>query len=156
MRYGDIILSAAREHQVEVGLLASIIKIESDGEPLAIRYEAKFFGKYIKPYTLHELPGYHPKVCSNITEKYLRSCSFGLCQVMGNTARIYGFRGEWLTQLLDPAANVPIGAKILRDMVDKTETLEEALLRWNGGSNKKYPDKVLKIREAGEWHALMV
>jgi soluble lytic murein transglycosylase-like protein len=70
-------------------------------------------------------------------------------QVMGQTARESGFGGEYMAELLDPAVNVRLGAKILKRHIDKFGE-RGGLLKYNGGADKTYPDKVLARVASGE------
>ena len=59
-----------------------------------MRYEPRFLSQYVAPlYTTGKI---------SATEAYTRSMSWGLMQVMGQTAREFGFDSPALTQLCDP------------------------------------------------------
>lgn len=154
-----IIKRAAMEHDVNIDLLCAVIHQESGGNPWASRFEPAFFDKYIKGKKPKELPGYFPplKVQTPQTENFNRSRSFGLFQIMGNTARLYGFNGDFLDALFDIPTNIDLGAKILSDLLKKNDNdTKKALLAWNGGGNKEYPDKVMEIINEGKAHYLLI
>ena len=77
-------------------------------------------------------------------------------QVMGETARVMGFKGQYLNELFQPHENIKYGVKWLARWYKKTEQdVEKTLLRYNGGGNKSYPRKVLQIKENGTWKPLL-
>ena len=147
--YGRLIVEHAQKHQISPKLIAAIIHQESKGNPWAVRREHQFFLKYLQYKTEQTIGGYVPQLCTFQTEKMLRSYSFGLMQIMGQTARENGFEGEYLTQLCDPATNIEVGVKLIKKFVDSTKDIHAALLRYNGGGDEEYPAKILKHIESG-------
>lgn len=144
--YGPLIKQFADLHGLDPKLLTAVVMQESSGNPYAIRYEPAFFRKYLEGIDPKNLPGAQPnyKEVTPLTESRARAFSYGLCQVMGQTAREFGFKSDFLTELCDPETNLNLGARILAHHLLKTRgDVRAALLRWNGGSNKSYPDKVL-------------
>ncbi len=133
-------LALAREtaaaHQLYPDLVCALCEHESAWEPWAMRYEPAFLSKYVAPlYTARKISG---------TEAYARAFSWGLMQVMGQTAREHGFAGEFLSELCDPAVGLEIGCRVLAHKLAAAEgNVERALLLWNGGSNRDYPAQVL-------------
>ena len=79
-------------------------------------------------------------------EYWAQQASWGLLQLMGSSARERGFNGPYLTQLVDPDINIELGLKHLWIYAYRNgiETTERALLRWNGGGDAQYANKVLK------------
>jgi len=148
-----LIQITALKYKLEPSLVAAVIMQESSGNPNAFRFEWGFYRKYLKGKIQDDLPGFVPPAnkCSWQTEKFARAVSWGLMQVMGETAREYGYKGVLLTELLKPEDNLEVGCKILSRCVEKTEgDLRRALLRWNGGGNEQYPDEVLARIDNGE------
>ncbi len=125
--------SIAATFNLDPALVCAMCEHESAGWNVwAIRYEPAFFRKYIEPMNLSE------------TEKHARSFSYGLMQVMGQVAREYGFDGKYLTELCDPTINIDYGCRKLARCMKLTKgDVREALLKYNGGGNPKYPDLVL-------------
>jgi soluble lytic murein transglycosylase-like protein len=157
MRYGrvkPIVTQFARNNGVSPQLIAGIIHIESEGDPNSIRYEPKFFKKYIDG---QKLKGFTGKICSDATERHLRACSFGLMNVMGNTAREQGFKREYLTDLLDPEINLDQGCRYFKRLLDKYNDSVQALFHYNAGPGadyggptpNDYPSKVLAAIDMG-------
>jgi soluble lytic murein transglycosylase-like protein len=144
----ELIRDTALRYDIREDVLAAIVWQESRGNPFAIRFEPKFHHERIAPRSIANLSGYVPKGIPTLeTEKVLRSTSFGLCQVMGETARWFGgLKNQYLTVLIDPALNIDLGARYLRHLMDRAGGPEigaysrymAALKAYNGGSD--YPD----------------
>lgn len=156
MKLAQFILQAAFQTGTSQELLAAVIHQESGGNPFAVRYEPAFLKKYLETKTRKTIGGYVPSKCSFETEVHLRATSFGLMQLMGQVARERGFQGEFLTELLEPIANLKFGSEFLQTLLHKHETTEKALLRWNGGGDPNYAKKVLDHIESGAYHYLLV
>lgn len=139
-KFSEIIFEAARDYQVDPRLIAAVIFTESSGKQYACRYEPNFFKKYLETSTRKTLKGFVPPNFQ--TEVCGRAFSYGLMQIMGNTARENGFTGEYLAELFDPRTNILLGTKILKRFLENEATAGKALLRWNGGSDKEYPTRV--------------
>lgn len=145
--YSRHIAEYAERYDLQPELVAAVILQESQGDAFAIRYELPFFLKYI---TGKPLSGHIPKTISLATERHARAMSWGLMQIMGQVARELGFRGESLGELLIPETNIELGCRILNRHLEKTADVDAALLRYNGGGNKRYPKEVLSRIDSGE------
>lgn len=67
--------------------------------------------------------------------------SFGLLQVMGAVAREHGFRGEFLTELTQPAIGLEYGCKHLASLrVRFGPAWGHVIAAYNAGSPRKRPD----------------
>ena len=139
-----LIAKHGNKNGVPPELVARVILQESGCEVFAARYEPAFFERYIKDNP--DLPGYFPKrIPTAATERRLRAFSFGLMQILGETAREAGFKHRWLAMLFIPSINVKLGCKILGKHFRRARGNEEtALLKYNGGGNKGYPGQVAK------------
>jgi hypothetical protein len=119
-------------------LLLAFIKQESNGYPWAIRYEPAF-NKWLKERVSLETSNYNGHV-SKDTELIMRSCSFGLMQILGQTAREVGFKPAYLTELCDPGVNIYWCTKFLylkEQRFIKHERGKEAVIAsYNAGSPK--------------------
>jgi soluble lytic murein transglycosylase-like protein len=155
MKIAPLIIEASKKTGIAPSLLASVIHQESRGEIYAVRFEPLFFDKYVKGKTKKTSIGHIPSMCSWATEQNLRAHSFGLFQMMGQVARERGFKGEFLTELLDPATNIKLGSEFLQTLLLKYEDTEKALLRWNGGGNPEYGKEVLSHVSSGAFHYLL-
>jgi len=127
---------AAEAEGLDAALVCAVVEQESGWNPWAMRYEPAFFAKYVAPLYTNNKVG--------ATEAYARGISWGLMQVMGQTAREKGASSLYLSTLCDPAAGLAVGCRILRQKLDAAGgDAGRALLAWNGGSNPDYADEVL-------------
>ncbi len=136
MTRDELIAAAARiagQHGIEPALVQAVCHNESSWRPWAVRYELAFYDRYIVP-----LKGL------SATERQMRSTSWGLMQIMGQTARELGFAGDYLTELCDPLTNLEFGCRKLARCLDRaSQDMRLSLLGYNGGGDKGYPDRVL-------------
>jgi hypothetical protein len=145
--YRSLALVVADRHALGRALVCAVCEEESgkrnvataafgieDWDPFSVRFEPGFMKQYIHPAN-PETP---------TTDELCRSMSFGLMQIMGQTARERGFNGRFLTGLCDPETGLEYGCRQLRRCVDLANgDPSSALLRWNGGDDKQYPVRVL-------------
>jgi hypothetical protein len=105
-------------------------------DPWAIRYEPAFYRRYIQLLLVQgEL---HDE-----TEARARAFSWGLMQVMGQTARESGYTGH-MAGLCDPATGTDVGCRVLvKKLAEAGGDTKYGLLLWNGGSDPLYPQQVL-------------
>lgn len=140
------VLFFAGQYGLDPALVASVIFQESAGYTWASRYEHKFFLRYLASVASRkDLFGYVPPLerCSLSTEVKHRSTSWGLLQVMGQTAREHGYAKDQLTELLQIPDGIEMGCKVLDAKIRKGGSVEEGLLLWNGGGNPDYATEVL-------------
>lgn len=128
-----IAVAAAEKHGLDHVLFQALIHHESaNWSEQAQRYEPGFFRKYVEVMNL-----------ADTNEARLRATSIGLTQIMGQVAREQGFTGP-LASLFEPAANCDQGAIKLAHCLKKAMgDVRDALLHYNGGGNRSYPDLVL-------------
>lgn len=146
---------AALAHALDPALVCAICEQESSWNPWSIRYEPLFFAKYVAPLYTNNKVG--------ASEAYARGFSWGLMQVMGQTAREAGYTEPFLSALCDPADALEIGCRVLRKKFDIASSVAQtilsahdrsasadqtsrALLLWNGGANPAYAAHVLSRR----------
>ena len=152
---------AAKEFKIAPELFIALILNESSGNPLATRWERRFYIRYICDKPLHQIGGNQPAEIDNYQETIERLCraySWGLCQIMGQTAREFGFRGRSLWELLDSDTNTKLGAQIFAHKRDQAlkknpnatdqERDRLTLLAYNGGGDLEYPERVHKRLQA--------
>ena len=118
--YDALIRSAASAYGLDPALIKAHMAVESNFNPHATNLE----GSGVNP-------------------------SSGLMQIRLSTARALGFPGaqgnsQTLTGLYDPAVNVPLAAKLIRENLDRTAgDLDRAISAYNGGysltRNPPYP-----------------
>jgi soluble lytic murein transglycosylase-like protein len=128
--YRSLIEAAAQARDLDPNLVEAQILKESTGNPWAYNPEPRY--RYLwnvatnqpfRPLTLGERVSEEPPPDfpflrgDRDQEWWAQQASWGLCQVMGATAREEGFRGPYLTQLCDPATNLPIGCSVLAKLL---------------------------------------
>lgn len=121
-------------------LVLSIIYCESAGNPYASRYEPKFFS-----WLMSRIKGTKIRPSSGVsvaTEEVMRATSFGLMQILGQTARELGYSKLFLTQLVEPDINIFYGIKYLVSRMKRFHTKEEYIAAYNSGT-PKYRGEVL-------------
>lgn len=106
-------------------VMESWVVQESRWDPYAVREEPGFYRRYVLP---------------NLTtsrakrEQWQLATSWGLLQVMGQTAREMGFSGKYIPQLLDPSLSLYFGCKYLMHQKKRGDgEWAQALAAYNGG-----------------------
>lgn len=108
-KYDNIIAEAAREYRIPSALIRAIIRVESNWDPNAKRYEAK-----------------------------LKDTSYGLMQVLTKTARwISGNKSLGAAQLKQPSVNILVGTRYLRWLWDKYNNLDDTIASYNAGRPRR-------------------
>lgn len=134
-----LIEAAAKANSLPADLVAAIVTVESGGNPAATRFEEGFLRRYIAKFK-------YPA-----QEARERSTSWGLMQIMGQTAYEMGFRGKF-PDLLNPRVGLEWGCIYLRRLSCRYEhePWEVVCRAYNGGPGErhnlknKYPDDVIK------------
>ena len=160
LQYRKMLLLVANGLHVPPLLLAGVICQESAGDPWAARPEPYY--KWVFGRRAHNVPVLKRLLPLWRTPKrdfYMQRISYGLCQIMGAVVRELGFKG-YLTRLCDPYTNIFYGGKFLAKLLAKAGgDRRQALLRYNGGGDKGYPDKVeawmARLAELAEPEALL-
>jgi soluble lytic murein transglycosylase-like protein len=120
-------------------LVQAIIQIESNFNPLAMRFEEKWVYYYLPAKYAASLG------ISNSTERTLQQFSYGLMQIMGSVSRELGFQDE-LIKLCDPDLGIQYGCLKLIDLKKKYPKEDELISSYNAGSptnrNESYVNKV--------------
>jgi soluble lytic murein transglycosylase-like protein len=142
---GDIIQDESKEYLINLAtniasgmglypiIILGICERESSWNPWAMRFEPAFKSKYIDPMHLPE------------PEATLRATSFGLMQLLGESAREMGYKDN-LQELVDPEINLMWGCRWFeKKLVVASGVLADALQDWNGGSNPNYATEVLEL-----------
>lgn len=132
--------SIAALHNIDPALVCAICEHESAGwNPYAIRFEPVFLVHYVHPGNIEA-----PK-----TIEVGRAMSWGLMQIMGLTAEELGFKAvfpNYHALLLEPTVGVEYGCKKLKNCLTRHDgDVVGALLAYNGGGDKTYPNKVIKL-----------
>lgn len=166
--YKDIIKSKCLGLNLRPDIVACIILQESAGNTFAHRVEEQFYDSYIKNKRLSELSGWTPSTPGSngqpsiATEKRARSESFGLMQVMGESARsIAKYTNPFLTTLCVPENGIEVGCRILSYYLKREAgNYERALARYNAGrpdseAGKAYAKKIMDRVKAKEYEAIL-
>lgn len=148
--------STAASYQLPVVIVRAMVAHESAGGiPYAARFEPDFYERYIQRLEID----YRPSCCSLATERMHRATSWGLMQIMGQTARERGFRG-WFSELTVPVVGLEWGCRYLRWLADKYLAdggWPTVMRAYNGGPGKRhqldspYPGKILALIPGGQW-----
>ncbi len=183
-RVAELIRVKSAKYNLDPKVVAAIVLQESSGRIFASRYEPGFYRRYIGHLDKRDLLGHVPRTITLGTEKVHRSTSWGLMQIMGETARGQDFDKDDMPELCLPENNIEIGCRYLRHLLnlDSNKTLAEAqqtkffkdylsktpptepeeetrikmaLLRYNGGGNHKYPSHVISRVKRGEYEKLL-
>lgn len=151
---------AAKDYKIPFELVCSIIWKESKGDRRARRYEDGFFTRYLLGKSERRLGGPFPARISRATELRDRAYSYGLMQIMGQTARELGFIGDDLMQLCKLEINLNFGCKKLKRCIEREPTLKVAIARYNGDPKDEAPITyaldVLRIWNEQEYLKLFV
>lgn len=112
-------------------LCCAVCEQESSWNPWAIRDEPGFYNRYVA------------KLHLGVTEAAARAFSWGLMQLMGETAREEGYTDD-LPKLCDPETGLDRGLLHLKkQLVRANSDVHLALQFWNGGSVPNYASEVL-------------
>jgi soluble lytic murein transglycosylase-like protein len=123
--------TAATRYRLNPALVCGVVEDESSWNPWEFRYEPNFRILYVARLELDP------------TAEIGRSCSWGLLQIMGQTARERGFVGPF-PQLCDPEIGLERGCDYLADRFKVAAgDVSKALELWNGGADKGYATRVL-------------
>lgn len=132
---------------VDPGLIAALIRQESNGNPWVCRYEPRWI------YTLRVSEFASQTGQSYETERVQQSTSWGYMQIMGAVSRELGFK-EPLAKLIDPDQNIYYGTKKLKECLKRYPSFPSAVSAYNAGtvlqdlsgrySNQPYVDNVMR------------
>lgn len=143
----SLVQGVANRVMLEPALVCALIEQESRFNPWLNRYEMGFenserYGPVVRR-DAAEFVKTATFWVSLETEVKNRCCSWGLMQVMGQTARELGFTGP-MAKLCDVEVSLWYGTLLLsKKMAAFNHDVHNALLAYNGGGNKGYPDEVL-------------
>lgn len=132
----DLIHQVANNYGLAYDLLRAQVFLESSFDPNAFRYEIGYFQRYVKDKSV-------------AGSKYgpLAACSYGLLQILLETALEQGFDGR-PEQLFQPQVGLAWGAKYLRHCLTITDqNYPKALARYNGSGTaaQLYAERVYAL-----------
>jgi soluble lytic murein transglycosylase-like protein len=133
------LIALAKTTAIKYSLIPSIVcavcEQESSWNPEAQRYESAFYVRYIEPMVFNG-------TIQSMDEAIARATSYGLMQVMGETARELGYEGP--LPYPDEQTQIDLGCKkLLQCSVLAHGDTISMLLRYNGGFNTLYAKQVL-------------
>jgi soluble lytic murein transglycosylase-like protein len=154
--YSDTIVREAKLKKLDPEVVAAVIKQESNGNPWAYRYEPGFYDRYLKGKKASDLSGFVPaQIPTFDSELMARATSWGLMQIMGDSARWAAkITNPYLTVLLDPEINIKAGTDYLQRLFltepskGPREATIKVLKRWNGSFS--YPWRIIEIIEKNQ------
>ena len=140
----------AAKYGLSPALVAAVIDHETGGtwDSYTTRNEDAFFGRYVFDEQSQQYKIVIPpdSIRSRSTEARTRAMSFGLMQVIGETAREMGLASRYITSLCDPDIGVDLGCKVLKSKIDAAGgDISGGLSRYNGGSDPTYAPAVLAL-----------
>ena len=136
----DLIRQVATAYTLPFELLKAQVQVESNGDPNAFRFEPAFFTRYVLNNPASKAARFGP----------LAACSYGVLQVMLETAYELGFDGRPEDLFVD-RIGLTWGAKKMRALLDANgDNYPVALQRYNGtgAAAEAYAARV--YQEAGE------
>lgn len=135
--------TVAMRHGLAPELVAALCDHETGGtwDPFTCRYEEAFYEHYVRPM---KMP--FDAIRSMATEAVTRSTSYGLGQIMGETARELGFTGRYLTELCDPETGLEYACKKLTQCLQLANgDIAAGLSKYNGGGDGSYSSAVISL-----------
>lgn len=134
----------ATKWNIDPVLLCALVEHESSWNPWAVRFEPAFEARYIKPV--------NPAMPTTL--ELTKAMSFGLGQIMAETAIELGFQGRFMTELCDPDTGLEFAARKLHRCLTIHPPVKQndgsldyglALLAYNGGADMNYPKLVMQF-----------
>ena len=138
--HDDLIHQVCRAYNLPFALIQAQMLHESSGDPFAFRYEEGFYRRYIKGNLNAKAARFGP----------LAACSYGLMQIVLETAYELGFDGRPEELFLD-RVSLTWGCRKMRALWDNVggqeATYRQALARYNGVGSMAdlYADTVYRI-----------
>lgn len=139
--------SAAAREALPAALIAAVIQEESRFDPWATRAEPRYMRSRAVRRAAARFVKLHPRGATSFTELVDRSRSYGLMQIMGETAREQGFMQPFLAELYLPKNAIAHGAKLLAQLLRHyhNDTLA-AISAYNQGTAHKRRGVFLNAR----------
>jgi len=122
-KYEETVKKVSEEYGLDWKLVYAILMQESMENEKAVRFEKEFFKRYLDKL---DLP---------MMEKLKRSFSYGLMQIMGQTAREIGFQDDF-EYLFNPETNIRWACKYLKKLFDELKSEMLVISAYNCGISK--------------------
>jgi soluble lytic murein transglycosylase-like protein len=136
----DLINKYAALFKLDPALVGAVVMTESAGDEWAVRIELHW------QYYLETKKFARLNRITEVTERALQACSWGLMQVMGSVAREHNYSGP-LHKLADPDLGLRYGCKHLAKFVAKHPNINDAIASYNAGAPVKGLDGRYKNNE---------
>lgn len=121
-----LVATVSATYGLRADLLSAQIMAESSGDQFAFRYERDFFERYIE----------HKPSAMGFRYGPLAACSYGLLQVLLETALEFGFDGQ-PQALFEPLVGLSFGAKYLKHWLQLAGgDYRVALAKYNGSGGR--------------------
>lgn len=124
------------KYDVPAAMLYAIIKVESGGDPYATRFEPNYTA-FVSPREYAE-----ENLITVKTEEIHQATSWGLCQVMGATARRLGLEAP-IPTLIEKDINIEYACKAIQDIRTRYIRLYEQAAAYNAGRVRRKADGTL-------------
>jgi hypothetical protein len=137
--YDELIRTHALAAGCDPVLVQALVCQESQGDPWAHRVEQSYLANRV---VLREAATWSRRwhgTPTVLTESTDRASSWGLGQLLGQTAREHGFAERYLTALADPALNLVWVCRLLAGWTPRATRVEHLIAMWNGGPGVAYP-----------------
>lgn len=133
----QLIHRICRERRIDPILVEAIVWQESNYNPYAVRFEKEYYENNSRNETIKCLKKYNPHLsilCSVHTERMSWATSWGLMQVLGETARRLGFIGAFMAGLCDPSEGIEWGIRYLQKQITRYDSdVIKAISAYNAG-----------------------
>ena len=143
--HATAIRAAASAHSLDHWLVIGVVAQESAGNQYAIRPERGFWARYSPNMLRMALASVSRWDDHWMQYPDLAAASYGLMQVMYQVALERGLALRYPTELCDVAIGLEAGCRHLRWCLAVADGDEvRALLRYNGGGDRGYPQRVIE------------
>lgn len=139
-KHDEMIKTISLNQEINPKLVQAIVCKESGGDSNAVRFEIGYFDNGVVKSEALTWEKSHKGMPSYQTERAMRATSFGLLQIMGQLAREQGYKGDFLTYLLDPRENILFGITIMKKWLVRLKgNVDHLILAWNRGPGTPAP-----------------
>jgi soluble lytic murein transglycosylase-like protein len=139
----ELAKAVAAKHSLPPEAVLAVAEQESGFQPWSMRYESTFYAKYVAPKVIGGMA---------ITEGMARATSWGVMQIMGETARELGFAGSSLAELCDPAEGLEYGCRKLAQCYRQAAGLwKKAFEIYNGQGPAAYMYSQRAVERMEKW-----
>lgn len=128
-----LVREKALKYNLDYKLLDAIIQVESSYNIYAVRFEAKS-KSFVIPSKFAKI-----NFITDETEEMLQKFSWGICQVMGSTARWLGYQGP-IPHLCNADTNLNWACRFISRLKDQHGVIENIIASYNAGSVRRKPD----------------